>query len=264
MFPPDFPPVSNKALYAYRVFAKWLSFFIFGLGSVVLTIIALPVLRLTLHPRQRFQKYGRFVVSAALKFFVTVMHILGIVNLEPDNREKYRHLSSKIIVANHPSLLDVVMLFSLIPNADCVVNAYLKHSILRLLVKQLYILNSLNHEELFLTCTESLRHGNCLIVFPEGTRTPRSGKVVFKKGAARIALVSGCNLLPVHIGGTDKFGLGKKDPWTGFNPQERYVYRVSMKPEISPEKYQSLSKPAAVRAITRDLFSLLFPNENAE
>ena len=264
MFPPELPPVSNRALYAWRVLAKWISFFIFGLGSLILTIAVLPPLRFVLHPRIRFQKYGRRVISAALRFFVFVMHALGIVNLEPGNRENYRHLNSKIIIANHPSLLDVVMLFSLIPNADCVVNAYLNHSILRLLVRQLYILNSLDHEELFLTCTESLKHGNCLIIFPEGTRTRRSGKIVFKKGAARIALVSGCGLLPIHIGGTDKFGLGKKDPWTGFNPCERYVYRLSMKTEISPEKYQNLSKPAAVRALTRELFATLFPNENAE
>jgi len=234
MFPPDLPPVSNRALYAYRVLAKWLSFFIFGLGSSVLTILVLPPLRLILHPRARFQKYGRRVISAALRFFVFVMHTLGIVNLEFEKRENFRHLESKIIIANHPSLLDVVMLFSLIPNADCIVNAYLNHSILRLLVKQLYILNSLDHDELLSTCTESLRQGNCLIIFPEGTRTPRSGKVVFKKGTARIALASGCNILPMHIGGTDKFGLGKKDPWTGFNPRERYVYRVSILPEISP------------------------------
>ena len=255
----ELPPISNKALYIYRVLVKWFSFFIFGLGSLVLTLIILPPMRLVLHPRERFKKYGRRVISAAFRFFVLIMHVLGIVNLEPDNREKYRNLSSKIIVANHPSLLDVVMLLSLIPNADCIVNAYLNHSILRLLVRQLYILNSMDHEKLFSTCTESLRQGNCLIIFPEGTRTPRAGKVVFRKGAARMALASGCNILPVHIGGSDKFGLGKKDPWTGFNPKERYIYRISMKPEINPDKYRSFPPPAAARALTGELFAALFP-----
>jgi len=258
MFPPNFPPISNKALYAYRILAKWLSFFIFGLGSVVLTIIVLPPMRLFFHPKTRFQKYGRRFVSAALRFFVSIMHLLRIVDLEPDNRNSYRRLSSKIIVANHPSLLDVVMLFSLIPNADCIVNAYLSRNILTGLARQLYILGSRDVEDIFQACTASLKQGNCLIVFPEGTRTRRFSKTILKKGAARIALATGYSILPVHIGGTDKFGLGKKDPWIGFNPRERYVYQLSMRAEINPEKFRHLPAPAAAKSITREIAASLF------
>ena len=259
MFPPDLPPVSNWPLYVHRVIAKWLSFFIFGLGATILTIIVLPIVRLIFHPRQRFQKYGRRCVSAALRFFVCVMHGLGIVNLEPDDRKKYRALSSKIIVANHPSLLDVVMLFSLVPNADCIVNAYLNQHLLTGLVSQLYILGSRDLDDILQSCTESLKQGNCLLIFPEGTRTRRFRKSILKKGAARVALASGCNIVPVHIGGTDKFGLGKKDPWVGFNPRERYVYRLTMGPEISPEAHRHLPPPAAARTITNEIAAFLFP-----
>jgi len=259
MLPPDLPPVSNRALYAYRVFIKWFSFFIFGLGSVIITITVLPPMRLFLHPRARFQKYGRHFVSTALRFFVFIMHVLGIVDLEYGNRDSYRHLSSKIIVANHPSLLDVVMLFSLIPNADCIVNAQLTHSVVAGLIRQLYILGSRDIEDIFRDCAESLRQGNCLIIFPEGTRTPRVGKIILKKGAARVAMATGYSIVPVHVGGTDKFGLGKKDPWTGFNPRERYVYRLSMGVEINPEKFKHLPAPAAAKSITREIAASIFP-----
>jgi 1-acyl-sn-glycerol-3-phosphate acyltransferase len=151
------------------------------------------------------------------------------------------------------------MLLTLIPNADCVVNAYLNISILSGVVHQLYILSSLEYDDLMRACVESLQRGNCLIIFPEGTRTPRSGKVVIKKGAARVALASGCDIVPVHIGGTDKYGLGKKDPWTGFNPRERYVYRLSMGNEIHTENYTTSSPPAAIRALTKDIYATLFP-----
>jgi len=259
MLPPDLPPVSNKALYAWRVFAKWLSFFIFGLSSLIIGISILPIMRLVLHPQERFKKYGRRFMSAALRFFVFIMHHLGIVDLKPDNRENYRHLSSKIIVANHPSLLDVVMLISLIPNADCIVNASLTQGILRGVIRQLYIPGSRELDAIFRACTESLQQGNCLIIFPEGTRTPRAGKVILKKGAARVALATGYRIVPVHIGGTDKFGLGKKDPWTGFNPRERYIYRLSMGPEINPEQFRHLPAPAAAKLMTREMKNVLFP-----
>jgi len=258
MFPPDLPPVSNKALYVCRVLVKWFSFFVFGVLSLTLTAIILPFLLIFVHPRERLKKRAHRMISAAMRFFVFIMHTLGIVDLEVDNRQAYRNLSSKIIVANHPSLLDVVMLLSLVPNADCIVKAYLKSSFLMAAIaRYIYILGSLDHKDLFRVCSESLEQGNCLIIFPEGTRTPRSGKTVFRKGAARIALASGCNIVPVHIGGTDKFGLGKKDPWTGFNPTERYVYRISMLREVNPGKYKALPTPAAARALTQELFTSL-------
>jgi len=67
----------------------------------------------------------------------------------------------------------------------------------------------------------------------------------------------------VHIGGTDKFGLGKKDPWIGFNTRERYVYALKMGAEIDPEKYRDLPAPKAVRAITREIAAFIFPAKEA-
>jgi len=260
--PPEIPAIINRPLYIYRVFIKWLSFFIFGLATLTLVLIVFPFMRIFIHPAERFKKYGRRFISFSMRGFVSFMHIFGIVNLEPDNRENYRRLSSKIVVANHPSLLDIIMLLSLIPNVDCIVNTSLNRNVIvKGVVRQLYILNSMDIENIFQACSESLKLGNCLVIFPEGTRTPRSGKVTIKRGAARIALVSGCNIVSLHIGGTDKYGLGKKDPWTGFNPRERYVYRISMGPEISPEKYSELSAPKAVRALTREIEAFLFPEK---
>jgi len=193
MLPPELPPISNKLLYACRVFGKLFSFLVFGVSTLILVIIVFPFMRLVFHPIERFRKYGRFVISAFMRFFVSLMHCIGIVNLKTDNREKYRHLSSKIIVANHPSILDVVMLLSLVPNADCIVNMYLNSNfIVKGVVRQLYILNSLNHENLLQACAESLKQGNCLIIFPEGTRTPRYGHAMGKQFLKREPRVSLC------------------------------------------------------------------------
>ena len=257
MYPPELPCISNRVLYIYRVLAKWFSFFFFGLGTMILLLIIFPPMRLFLHPKDRFRKYGRRFISSSLRFFVSVMHFIGIVNLEFGSRESYRNLRSKIIVANHPSLLDVIMLLSLVPNADCIAAGYLNRSILRGVIRQLYILSSNDFNDILKACLESIEQGNCLIIFPEGTRTPRTGKNIVKKGAARIALHSACNILPIHIGGTDKYGLGKHDPWTAFNPRERYVYRLSIREEIQIEKYKDLPQPAAARVITKDISATL-------
>lgn len=263
MFPPDLPPVKNQPLYAYRVFAKWFSFFFFGTSSLILGILVLPVMRLFLHPKTRFQKYGRRVVSFFFGFFVSLMHFLRVVDLETDNRKDFQNLSSKIIVANHPSILDVVMLISLIPNTDCIVNAKLKHNIIGAVIRQLYIINSENLDDVLNSCKETLKQGNCLLIFPEGTRTPRTRKPILKKGAARIALNTGFNIIPIRIGGTDKFGLGKKDPWVGFNPNEKYIYELTMGEEISPENYRNMPSPAASKLITDEIESFIFPKKES-
>jgi 1-acyl-sn-glycerol-3-phosphate acyltransferase len=188
------------------------------------------------------------------------MHIIGIVNLEvsEEDRKALRQLSSKIIVANHPSLLDAVMVFSLIPNADCIVQGYVARTIMRIIAEQMYILNNRSFQDLIDNCIASLDRGNCLVIFPEGTRTPRTGNPVLKKGAARLALLTGHDIIPLRIGGTDKYGLGKKDPWAGFNHTERYVYRIHMGAPLSPKKYAGLPLPRAMKLLNGEMRSFLF------
>ncbi|MDR1929034.1 MAG: 1-acyl-sn-glycerol-3-phosphate acyltransferase [Treponema sp.] len=241
----------RSLLYGYRVFAKWLSFAVFGAGTLNLITVLFPLMRLFLHPRRRFQKYARRLVSAAFRIFIRFMQALGAVSLEVDDREYYRKLSGKIVAANHPSLLDVVMLISLIPNADCVVRSNLSKTIVSGVIRQLYIPNGVNFGKLMEDCGDSLRQGNCIIIFPEGTRTPRNGEGLYKKGAARISLASRCPVVPVRIGGNDKYGLGKGDPWTGFNRAERYVYKISAGTELSPGDYPG--GPSGVRRFTADI-----------
>jgi 1-acyl-sn-glycerol-3-phosphate acyltransferase len=217
---------------------------------------------LFIHPRERFLKAGRCFVSRAFRCFTRFMCFVGIVSLDVDNRDAYRRLSSKIVVANHPSLLDVVMLISLIPNADCIVRDSLKRNVVAGVILRLYILNSLDLKELAAVCEESLDQGNCIIIFPEGTRTPRSGEMRLKKGAARLSLLSGRGIVPVHIGGTDKWGLGKHDPWTAFNHQDKYVYRIRLQDEISPAAFSRFPYPAAVRRLNEKIREVLLNPKN--
>jgi len=250
-------PMFRRLVYVWRVWAKWLSFAIFGIGGFLLATLAFPLLRVLFHPKQRFQQKARQAVSWSLRRFINVMTLLGIVRLEVEDKKAYQNLRGKIVVANHPSLLDVVMLISLIPNADCIVRSNLSKTMVGGVIKQLYILNDLSFERLAEDCLTSLKQGNCIIIFPEGSRTLRNTVPVFKKGAARISMVSGCNIVPVHIGGTDKYGIGKRDPCTAFNPHDKYVYRLHMKDELSPQTYLTQPHTLGLRHYNRELYQVL-------
>lgn len=259
------PPVRNYPLYWWRVFVKLFSFFFFGLGSVLISVVAFPIMKIIFPNPKKFRTAGHAFISVMFRFFIGVMTVIGCSYLTTPDRKKFRSLKSKVIVANHPSILDVVMLISLIPNADCIVNAYLSgKNILHIIVRQLYIPTSLSHEEIMQKCAETLHEGNNLIIFPEGTRSLPIGQHPYKKGAARVALASGCSILPVYMGGNDKRGLRKHDPWLTYNTRHMYHYTAHIKEEISPAPYQDLPEPAAAKRITQHLREVLSDDANAD
>jgi 1-acyl-sn-glycerol-3-phosphate acyltransferase len=251
------PPVSNRLLYMYRVLAKWFCFFIFGLGTLILVFPVIPVMLLIFRSEEQFQKYTRRLVSLSFRGFVLLMKAIGVVELETADAGAFRKLKSTILVANHPSLLDVVMMISLIPNADCIVQGYTERTIVRGVVRRLYIPNTLDFNRLAGACAESLRRGNCIVIFPEGTRTPRSGEMRLKRGAARLSLLTGADIVVARIGGTDKYGLGKRDPFTAFNHTEKYIYRISIQGGLSPAKYAGMESHRAARLLNAEILEKL-------
>jgi 1-acyl-sn-glycerol-3-phosphate acyltransferase len=247
------PPVKNWPLYVYRIFMKWMSFFVFGLGSVILVFPIMPVFLLFYRSVENSQVKIRRLVSAFFRLFISMMKRMGIVEFEAPEREFFNNQKSKIIVANHPSLLDIVMIISLIPNADVIVEGYLTKTILRGVVKRLYILNSLKFDEMIAACKESLAKGNCLVIFPEGTRTRRNQMMRLKKGAARVSLLTGTEIVVAYMGGTDKYGLGKKDPYFAFNHTEKYIYRITFQKIINPDDYAGMEIQLAVRRLNTQI-----------
>jgi len=220
-------------------------FFInFGVGSTILSLLLFPMF---------FFKPRRFV-SLSFILFVWQMRLLGILTLKVKNKKSLKNLHSKIIVANHPSLLDVVLLISLIPNADCLVNNSLgKRNILRVIVNTIYISNGLAFEEISNQFAKSLAKGNCIIIFPEGTRSVPGKAINFKKGAARLAIETGYDIAPIHIGGNEKIGLRKHDALFSFHPTERYHYVLEVLPLVSIDEYRNMPKGMASKLLTEKL-----------
>ena len=246
----DLPEIKSYPAYWYRILSKIFFIFTFGLGSVILSIILFPVLRIFVHPKLKFQAEARKLVSASFRFFCFLMKIFHVSLLQTDNKNAYKNFQSKIIVANHPSLLDFVYIMALVPNADCIVSEKLKKNIIGGVVCQAYITNSMDFNLLCDRCRTTLDQGNNIIIFPEGTRTPRQGTVPYKKGAARIALYCNKNLQPVYIGGSDKYGLGKHNPLWSFNHVEPYLYDLKLLEEISVKDFSGLSDTIAAKRIT--------------
>ncbi len=249
--------LAASVLYCYRSIVKMGAIFFFGFWSLIMGVLIMPPLRLLVHPADRFKKLSRFIIFHFFRLFVAVLVLLRGIQLTVDDRKRYRTIRSKVIVANHPSLLDVVILLSLIPNADCIVNGALSKSPLTWVIRQLYIVNSLDFEDLMVKCRQSLESGTNILIFPEGTRTPHGGTTPFKRGAARIAYEAGVDLQPLYMGGNEKFGLGKHDPLFSYNKDEIYRYNLFLLPPIPVQDYKNLEPQIASRRMTERMHEVL-------
>lgn len=253
----DMPKVENYLFNFCGCFMKIFAMTVFGVGAVILAVFVFPFIRLFTLRRKDFGVVARAYVSHTFRVFLGFLNLLHVSIRKVENEDDYRNIHSKIIIANHPSLLDFVYIMSLVPNSTCIVRGGLTKTPLRGVIKQAYITNTTTFEDMCVECKKLTDMGCNVIIFPEGTRTPRHGKNNYKKGAARIALYCGCDVQPIFIGGSDKYGLGKHDPLWSYNHVEPYLYDFKKLPVISIDEYKDLSEPIAAKRLTDKMEQVL-------
>ena len=249
----DLPPITNYPAWLWRAIRKIFVVVIFGTGSLIIGLIVFPILRIFNRDKLSFKRAGHKFISYSLDFYIHLMAVCRISTYKINDLKALRDLRGCVIVANHPSMLDVVYFLAFVRDTNCIVKAGLKKSLVSAIVQQVFITNNTDFEVMQQDCVEALRHGGNILIFPEGTRTPRHGSNPYKKGAARIALAAGANIQPVHIGGNDKYGLGKGESMLCVNHQERYKYEFTVLPQIDVSKYQGLSESIAAKRLTDDM-----------
>jgi 1-acyl-sn-glycerol-3-phosphate acyltransferase len=141
---------------------------------------------------------------------------LGIMTYEVEGLEKLQQSQQELVIANHPTLIDVVVLIGLMERANCVVkqalwsNPFTKGPV----QNAGYILNA-GSEQFIQDCVSKLQqdHAASLLIFPEGTRTAKGEQLNdFQRGAANIALRAGVPIRPVLITCTPST-LTKNEKW---------------------------------------------------
>ncbi len=249
----DLPPIKNYPAYFWRVFRKLFVVTFFALGTFVIVAVVFPLMRLIVHNDKKFRKGAHYFISTVLEFYIHLMSWLRISTFKVTGLETLRQIKGAVIVANHPSLLDVLYILSFVRDATCLVKAGLQKSWVGGITRTLYISNSVDFSLMQQECVESLHEGCNLIIFPEGTRSPRHGTNPYKKGAARIAIAAKATVLPIHIGGNDKYGLGKGESMLKANHEESYKYEFTVLPEIDVSKYEGLPETIAAKHLSDDM-----------
>lgn len=163
----------------------------------------IPLILLKLQRFTFIQNLSRDIVRYSWRFFLWCARIVGILKYEYIDFEKLdsrndSHKDSRIFIANHPSLLDVVLIIAKIRRINCVVKADLcKNPFLFAAIKASgYIPNTAN-EILLQNSLSALNRGESLLIFPEGTRTKDS--IIFHKAASYIAINAAQSLAMIFI-----------------------------------------------------------------
>ena len=249
----------RKLNHVWRILATGFVFVLFGVGALVISVTMFPALRLTTlnadTARRRIQRGMQFVFHA----FMETMRVFGILTYRVEGAERLRE-PGRLIIANHPTLIDVVLLVSQMPEVDCIVKRGLwRNPFLRWPVSWAGYLQNAAGEELVEQCSATLRRGHSLLVFPEGTRSVPGEPLRMQRGAAHIALAADAPILPVKIT-CDPPTLFKGNPWYRVPSGRFHLHMVVGEPVLARTFMRDGEAPArTARRLTQWMHSQLDP-----
>lgn len=195
----------RRVLYALRYLAlvTVLSIY-FGLGPFGYAGFFI----LSLFPAKDRDRRARFlqgVMRRAFRLYHGTVRALRLIHYDPDTLRGSLPKEPSIIVANHPTLTDVTALIAAIPNLTTVVKAPLYRT-----RWARPLLHDAAHFEgddgrlsslaaMLEAAEDRLARGYHVLIFPEGTRSPKDGLHRFGRAAFELAARTGAPITPLVI-----------------------------------------------------------------
>lgn len=244
----------------WRTFATGMCFALFGIGGLVLTFFILPLLTLSSRNKELRELKAQKIIQTSFFLFCETMRLSGALDYKIVGAEKLKQDRNCLIVANHPSLIDYVLITSQLKQSDCIVkDAIWKNPFMRGVVTSAGYIPNKDPQILLENCEERIKKGHVLLVFPEGTRTTDGITPVLQRGAAQIAVKTKSDLRIVHIT-VDPIFLTKQSKWYQV-PDTKPFFLVEVKDKVAIDEFINSEEPSslAVRKLNKHLTSVIFP-----
>lgn len=169
---------------------------------VPIEIIAFLIGFISKPARNAYMKFMMKNVFASINFIAGAkVQYLGFEKIPSDAPVLY--------VANHESFFDVLLTLTHLPGTICFVGKK-EFGKVPIFAQALQLYNTLfiDRDDIkqglktILKAIENVKEGMSVFIFPEGTRS-RDGKMTeFKEGSMKIAVKSGCKIVPIAISNT--------------------------------------------------------------
>ncbi|MGN0853166.1 MAG: lysophospholipid acyltransferase family protein [Kiritimatiellia bacterium] len=236
-------------------------FAFFGLGGLLIGGGIFPVL-LLFGRSERVCRAMRTLVRTSWRLFVVGARVTGLfrVSVSPEDRARLAETRGKVVVANHVTLIDVVVLATCLPDATSIAKAAAgRNFFYSRIVRSAFLVND-DPGRVLDDAQRLLKGGTNVVVFPEGTRVPvtATGRTL-RRGAAQIALHARVPILPVAIT-CEPPVLAKGQPW--YDVAARVItWTLTVKDEIPVPPPGRMSGHAAAAALTHEIYGRLWPKE---
>ncbi|HEV3309473.1 MAG TPA: lysophospholipid acyltransferase family protein [Chloroflexota bacterium] len=161
------------------------------------------------------------VVYAAVRIFVSLIVRSGMVRLRVQGQERVPPSGPVLLVANHQSNLDPLLIGWLVPRPLSIPAKYelFRVPVLRWIMRKLGsfpVNRAVADAGSLRRSLEMLRLGQILAVFPEGTRTRTGAIGTFEPTISRLAVRTKTRVLPVALAGSGRIlPPGRKWPRFG-------------------------------------------------
>ncbi|MBC8413057.1 1-acyl-sn-glycerol-3-phosphate acyltransferase [bacterium] len=233
----------------WRFFATGICFAVFGLGGLGLAIIVFPISQVMMP--HNFQDRNKRIIRRGFKLFVNLMQYLGVIRFEIQGKYILEKDSSCLIVANHPTLIDYVVIGSMLDSCNCIVKEALWSNIfLSGVVRAAGYIPNNGAVNVIESCRQSMLSNNVLIVFPEGTRTKYNTPINLKRGAANIAVRTNSPIRIIHIECVPST-LTKEEKWYDI-PMHIPIYKLRVGELVQMNQFidSTNNLPKAARKLT--------------
>jgi 1-acyl-sn-glycerol-3-phosphate acyltransferase len=246
---------------AWRLFGTGLSIAVFGLGGLLMGLLFFPLMFVFVRDAGARQVAARKVIGNSFGAFIWIMKSLGVLSYQVEGLEQVGNKRNQLIIANHPTLLDVVFLVSLFPQVDCVIKeAVTKNPFMRSTVAAANYISNSDPQELLDSCSMRLESGGSLLLFPEGTRSISGQPLNFKLGAAAVAVSSGAEIVPIVMQCVPP-SLRKHEPWYRIPPNPMFFTIRVMAPvsigDLMPGEYSTRQ----AKRVLNDIFLAIYERE---
>jgi 1-acyl-sn-glycerol-3-phosphate acyltransferase len=236
--------------YGWRLAATGMSFALFGLCGMLFSLVVFPIACAWPHRASRHRAVTA-LIHGFFRLLVAALRTMGVMTLEVSGAARLAN-GPVIVVANHPTYLDVMVLLSLTPSACCLVKkAHWRNPCFWGIVRAAEYVSNQDAAGFVEAASRQVAAGYTMIIFPEGTRSPAPNRLhAFSRGFAHIALKAGTPILPVLID-CDPPVLTKQMRWYDV-PARPFCIRVNVLDPIAatPLTTHDTSAARAARTLT--------------
>jgi 1-acyl-sn-glycerol-3-phosphate acyltransferase len=227
-----------------RVALTAVAFLSFWFGSFVMVAFAFPIARWRTRRASAVERAAacQRALQRAFTLFHDYMRVVGLIDFDPRRADRATPGEKFVMIANHPTLVDVTAIASIYGRITCVAKTPLfRAPVVGRVLRQVAYLNSgsgdvFSGAMMVGQALDRLAESMPVLVFPEGTRSPQDGLRPFLRGAFEIACRANVPIFPLLVRCTPP-ALGKGRPWYDI-PDRTASLTVTPLPAMSPADWR--------------------------